>query len=145
MLIRDMKREDINQVYEIECESFSEPWTENALYNELSNPNAIYLVISKNEEVIAYAGMWKIFDEGHITNIAVKKIYRQNGFGRLLTEKLIEKGTSIGVSKYTLEVRESNTSAIKMYRKIGFKEVGIRKDFYDKPRENAYIMWYGIE
>lgn len=144
LVIRHMEEEDIDQVYEIECESFSEPWSKNALYSEVMNPNATYLVIIKNKEIVAYAGLRKIFDEGHITNIAVKIANRGQGLGKLLTEKLIEEGNTIGIKKYTLEVRESNINAIKMYRKIGFKEAGIRKDFYEKPKENAFIMWYSV-
>lgn len=139
--IREMNKDDIDQVFNIECESFSDPWSKVSLQNEIDNPNATYLVIIENNSIIAYAGLWKIFDEGHITNIAVKKEKRGKGIGTILTEKLISKGKNKSIDKFTLEVRENNINAIKMYKKIGFKEVGIRKDFYDKPKENAIIMW----
>lgn len=141
LTIREMNKDDIDQVFSIECESFSDPWSKVSLQNEIDNPNATYLVIIENNSIIAYAGLWKIFDEGHITNIAVKKEKRGKGIGTILTEKLISNGKNKSIFKFTLEVRENNINAIKMYKKIGFKEVGIRKDFYDKPKENAIIMW----
>lgn len=141
LLIREMEIIDIESIYEIEKEAFADPWSKSALIDELNNENALYYVALLDNEVKAYIGMWKIFDEGHITNIAVKKENRRFKIGQQLLEKLIEKGNELGIRSYTLEVRESNISALNMYLKAGFNIAGKRKNFYSNPLEDAIIMW----
>ena len=138
--IRKMTNQDIPAVREIEMESFSTPWSEEAFFNELANPNAHYYVW-ENEKIIAYAGFWLVLDEAGITNIAVRKSERGKGIGQQLVAFLRNEAEELGALAITLEVRESNVPAIAVYQKNGFYPVGIRKDYYTKPTENALIMW----
>lgn len=145
MLIRKMTINDIEQIHLIEKASFSTPWSKNALMNELNNDRARYYVVIEHEQVMAYGGVWIIFDEGHITNIAVHPQYRCRGLGTQLLEVMIQEATIEGVVCFTLEVRESNKQAISMYKKFGFEIQGTRKGFYEYPKENALIMWLSCQ
>lgn len=140
-LIRELSQEDIAQVYAIECENFSQPWTREALLGEIASERSHYLIALEAEEVVGYIGFWKIFDEGHITNVAVKKSRHNQGIGSQLVEGMIALGYGLGVDRYTLEVRVGNQEAIHLYTKYGFVEAGIRKGFYELPKEDAMIMW----
>ncbi|GKX30488.1 ribosomal-protein-alanine acetyltransferase [Vallitalea longa] len=141
-LVRKMKLEDIEQVHSIEESTFPNPWSEDAFTKEITiNKHSIYMVIEEDNNILAYAGLWNIVGEGYITNIAVKKDRRGAGLGRKVTEALIEEGRKHGIMSFTLEVRISNKKAIKLYKKLGFEISGVRKNFYEKPREDAYIMW----
>ncbi|ABN52995.1 MAG TPA: ribosomal-protein-alanine N-acetyltransferase [Hungateiclostridium thermocellum] len=137
-----MTLEDIDDVMVVEKLSFTIPWSKNALIEEvLNNRMAIYITAKVNGKAIGYAGMWKIFDEGHITNIAVHPEYRQNGIGSRLVEKLVDIAKERGIVKMTLEVRKSNLAAQALYCKYGFKEMGLRKGYYADNGEDAIIMW----
>ncbi len=141
-LVRRMEVTDIEQVHAIEVSAFSTPWSEASFLEELEeNGHSLYVVIEKDDEILAYGGLWSIVGEGHITNIAVKKDYRGLGLGKRITEALMGEGKRIGVRAFTLEVRKSNKIAIRLYEGLGFVKAGIRKNFYDKPREDASIMW----
>ena len=141
MEIREILEKDVEQVYAIELEAFSSPWSRESILMEVISPRSHYLVMDYEGEIIGYAGLWKIFDEGHITNIAVKKGYRNRGFGLLLMERLMEHAQDNQIEKLTLEVRCGNFQALKLYKKLGFVEAGRRKGFYDLPKEDAIIMW----
>lgn len=141
-LARRMKLEDIEQVYSIEESTFPNPWSKDAFTKEITfNKHSIYMVIEEDTYILAYAGLWNIVGEGYITNIAVKEDRRGAGLGRKVTEALMSEGTKKGIKSFTLEVRISNKNAIRLYKKLGFEISGVRKNFYDKPREDAYIMW----
>lgn len=141
MLIRDITEKDVEQIYEIELEAFSSPWSRESILMEVISSKSRYLVVDVEGEILGYAGLWKIFDEGHVTNIAVKKGYRHKGLGRAMMEQLISDTKCEGVGSFTLEVRASNVGALKLYRSLEFEEAGRRKNFYEKPREDAIIMW----
>ncbi|MCF8019602.1 ribosomal protein S18 alanine N-acetyltransferase [Petrocella atlantisensis] len=141
MEIREIVEKDVEQVYAIELEAFSSPWTRESILMEVISPRSHYLVMENEGEIIGYAGLWKIFDEGHITNIAVKKGYRNRGLGLILMEKLMAHAQENQIKKLTLEVRCGNFQALKLYKKLGFVEAGRRKGFYDFPKEDAIIMW----
>lgn len=140
-LIRELGAWDVPEVYAIECDNFAQPWTREALLGEIASERSHYLVALEGEEVIGYIGLWKIFDEGHITNIAVKKSWHGKGVGSQLVEGMLSLGHGLGIDCYTLEVRVSNSPAIHLYKKYGFEAAGIRKNFYDLPKEDAIIMW----
>ena len=91
--------------------------------------------------IAGYCGCYGVAGEGYIYNVAVGKNYRRQGIGFRLLQDLIEAAKSRGIESLTLEVRKSNLPAIKLYKKLGFVEAGIRKDFYTKPLEDAIIMW----
>jgi len=126
----------------IETLSFSVPWSRDAFIEELSrNTLARYLSAKIDERVVGYAGMWKVLDEAHITNIAVHPEFRRNNIGYLLLESLIQLARRECVQSMTLEVRKNNIIAQGLYKKYGFKEVGVRKGYYSDNDEDAIIMW----
>jgi ribosomal-protein-alanine N-acetyltransferase len=141
MVIREIEEKDVEQVYVIEMESFDSPWSRASILGEIISPRSHYLVVDVEDEIIAYAGLWKIFNEGHITNIAVKKGYRHKGLGFLLMQDLVRYSKDHAIEKLTLEVRVGNLAALTLYKKLGFEEAGRRKGFYDNPTEDAIIMW----
>ncbi|WP_302625195.1 ribosomal protein S18-alanine N-acetyltransferase [uncultured Eubacterium sp.] len=141
MEIKEMAQEDLAQVSEIESQIFSLPWSEKAFEESLKNTNTLYIVAKEKEEVLGYIGMYISFQEGNITNVAVNPNYRRKKIGQNLIREILERAKQIGVTDVILEVRETNAAAICLYEKMGFEEAGIRKNFYEKPLENAIIMW----
>lgn len=131
----------IDGLHLIETMSFAEPWSKNAFLGEIDNSYAYYIVAQKDDKVVGYAGMWTMFDEGHITNIAVDQSQRRMGVGKKLIEALIEKAKELRLMGLTLEVRKSNIAAQNLYSLFGFYSVGERKDYYRYPIEAAVIMW----
>ncbi|MDR1537766.1 MAG: ribosomal protein S18-alanine N-acetyltransferase [Clostridiales bacterium] len=137
-----MKAEHIDQVCEIESDSFSIPWTRRDFMKELDNAKmCIYFVAVEGDEVLGYAGMWHVINEGHITNVAVKRERRREGVGDALIEALIKAGSLKEMAGLTLEVRIFNGIAQKLYRKHGFKTEGVRRRYYADTGEDAIIMW----
>jgi [ribosomal protein S18]-alanine N-acetyltransferase len=141
MLIRDMQEKDTTAVHEIECTTFSKPWSQKDFTESLKDVHNLYLVVEENEKIIAYCGLWGVAGEGQINNVAVEKTSRGRGIGFAMLKTLIETGKSKGLEAFTLEVRVNNNSAITLYKKLGFKDAGIRKNFYEEPKEDALIMW----
>ena len=136
--VRYMTEADIDGVLRVEKESFSTPWSENALIEELNNFNSHFLV-AYSDKVLGYIGVQEIYGEAYITNVAVFSSFRKNGIGRTLLRAAIEGAQSRNCEFITLEVRESNRSAIALYESEGFKIAGIRKNFYTNPIENGII------
>lgn len=141
LIIRPMQPEDLDEVCRIEVENFSQPWTKKGFLESINLKNNYYLTVLLEEKVVGYCGMQQVLDEADITNVAVDQSYRQHGIGTFMLTKLMEAGAERGVAAFTLEVRESNMAAIALYEKLGFENCGIRKNFYEKPVENAVIMW----
>ena len=141
MEYRRMEEKDLEQVVAIENATFSMPWSKDAFLESMNNPAHVYVVASEEDVICGYSGMWGIAGEGQINNVAVREDFRGKGIGFEIVEFLLKEGEKQGLEAFTLEVRESNASAIYIYEKAGFKNVGIRKNFYDKPKENAVIMW----
>lgn len=146
MLIRRMTVSDAAKVAAIEAENFSQPWSENAFIKALESPDNILVVAQDetDEEIVGYICMYVALDEGEITNVAVAGRCRQKGIGRQLMSAVFEEAAVHGVNRIVLEVRISNMAAIGLYKKMGFVELGIRKGFYDLPKEDACIMEYTI-
>lgn len=141
MIIRKMESRDLPQVAAIEKSLFSDPWSENAFRDTLDQKEADFIVaVSEQEEVIGYCGAYRALDEAEIVNVAIRKGDQNRGAGAKMVQSLIEEEEKNGVCIFILEVRESNLSAQRCYEKLGFKGIGIRKNFYDCPRENALIM-----
>ena len=139
--LRQMRREDVPRVMEIERECFATPWHESAYLTELSNRSAYYIVASVDEQIIGYAGMWIIMDESHITTIGVARDFRGIKAGEQLLVGLLEEAMRRGARRSTLEVRQSNMVAQNLYRKYGFINAAIRRGYYTDNHENAIIMW----
>ena len=139
---REMGVEDIPSVVEIEKESFATPWTTEAFEHELTkNDHANYVVAVYEGEVIGHCGMWIVVDECHITNVAVRKHLRGNGIGEALMKESIALCIEKEVRLMTLEVRMSNITAQNLYRKLGFQDGGIRKNYYTDDHEDGLVMW----
>lgn len=143
IVYRDMAEGDIPQIIEIENACFSDPWSADAMLRELhENAHmAHYKVACDGDKVVGYGGYWQVFDEAHITNIAVHGDYRRQGIGRGLLQALEAEYPKLGIMYATLEVRLSNEAARQLYLQNGFVSVGIRPKYYEKPREDADIMW----
>ena len=139
--IRKMLLTDVPQVCEIERRTFSIPWSEKAFEDSLKLPHALFVVACLGEQILGYCGLYQVFNEGDITNIAVSLEYRGMGIAGKLLEAIFIYSEERGIEAFTLEVRESNVPAIHLYSKYGFEKVGLRKNFYEKPKEHAVIMW----
>lgn len=133
-------KKHIGGMVRLENECFSIPWTEGMFVKDFNNEHTCYFVALNGDEVIGYCGMWVLTDEGQITNIAVSSEYRNLGIATDLIEKLFEICIKRHLLSITLEVREGNIPAVNLYKKLGFKEVGLRKNYYKNPSENALLM-----
>ena len=139
--IRSMRRADIGAVLEIEAETFSSPWQQETFSILLDRSAAELLVMEDDADgVIGYAVLWCILDQGELTNVAVAQGQRGRGLGRHLIGRVLDRARDRGVTTMYLEVRSSNDRALEIYRRFGFTEVGVRRDYYDEPREDARIM-----
>ena len=143
--IRNMEIDDCHFVARIEEEIFSLPWSEKSFADACSNKDNIYLVCEVEGKVAGYLGVWGSFDEGNITNVAVSPEYRRQGICRALFEKLWELGKEKNITSFFLEVRAGNIPAISLYESMGFKMLGVRKGFYEKPVEDALVLSRSIE
>ena len=141
IIIRKMQPEDLAEVCKIEKDNFSLPWSEKSFLESMEREDTVFLVALEDEEVAGYIVCYCIAGAGEITNVAVKDSHRRKGIGRKLLQKLYEEGVALDTREYFLEVRESNEAAIGLYLRQGFVKEGIRKNFYEKPVENAVIMW----
>ncbi|MBP2024825.1 ribosomal protein S18-alanine N-acetyltransferase [Peptoniphilus stercorisuis] len=131
---------DLDRILEIENHSFDTPWSRESLRIEIEENELSEVYIIENDfDILGYMGYMKIFDEAHITNIAIDKKYRGLGYGRKLVEEVVEKLKEEDFN-ITLEVSEKNKAARNLYESLGFEEAGIRKDYY-KIGDNALIMW----
>ena len=135
-----MDRSHVDQVAALERECFSLPWSETMLEDSLYDERASFIVAEDEEgNVIGYAGLHVVLDEGYIDNIAVEEAARRHGVASALLDVYCRFG-EINLAFLTLEVRKSNAAAIALYEKHGFQQVGLRPGFYQKPREDAVIM-----
>lgn len=130
----------IPQMVELEKICFSLPWTADMIRSELNNPSCLYLAAVDGDTLVGYIGVQTVLDEGYINNVAVRPEYRRKGIAAALISLLINEARAIGLAFMTLEVRESNAPAIALYEKLGFTTVGRRKNYYEKPREDAILM-----
>ena len=137
---QDINQADAKELALLDEECFSLPWSENSFLNEATNPLSQYVIARIDDKIVGYAGFWEVVDEGQITNIAVKKEYRRQKIAEKMLLKLIKKARDKKLVSLSLEVRESNIAAINLYQKFDFKTVGIRKDYYKNPTENAILM-----
>lgn len=141
--IKPMTQMDLDNVISIEAASYGEHhWSKESFFNELSNELArYYCAFDCNGNLMGYAGTWQILEEAHITNIAVSPDYRRKKVGETLLTTIINDCRNNGIKYITLEVRVSNTPAINLYEKYGFKSLGTRKGYYQNNNEDALIMW----
>ena len=141
--IKPMEKSDLDSVVSIEEKAYGEHhWSKESFMSELSNDIAKYFsAFNEKGELIAYAGCWQILEEAHITTVAVLPEYRGKSLGEALLVTLLQQCYRDMIKYITLEVRVSNTPAISLYKKYGFKSLGVRKGYYQDNNEDALIMW----
>lgn len=138
--IREMQIDDLEQVMRIEEGNFSVPWTETGFFSFLIREDTLFLVAEEAEEILGYCGVVTASGEGDITNVAVKRSRQKEGIGGRMLAELLSRLEGAGVGTLFLEVRAGNAGAIHLYRKLGFEEVGVRKNYYEAPREDGIVM-----
>lgn len=141
IVIKPLTEEYVDAVCELEKEAFSMPWHKESFMEMIFNKDAKYLVAICDGKVVGSCGMRNIVGEGDISNVVTDQAFRRQGVGRKMLEELLKEGIEMGIEAFTLEVRKSNEAAIRLYEQLGFVTEGIRKNFYEKPREDALIMW----
>ncbi len=139
-LIRNMTVKDLERVMEIEEESFPLPWSMESYLGELKNNFATYLVCDCAAKIAGFGGIWVVFEEAHITNVAIASDFRRQGLGKMLMSRLEDIAKEKGAARILLEVRPSNEGARLMYSRLGFLPTGMRKEYYSDNKEDAIIM-----
>ena len=145
-VVRQATESMLDQILAIEQACFSVPWTRTQLASQLDENRHVFLAATTGENVLGYVGMMVVLDEGYISNVAVAPEARRQGVGRALIEALLKRAEEMHLAFVTLEVRSSNAAAIALYSGFGFEPVGRRKNYYDKPSEDALLMtkfWKG--
>ena len=140
MMIQNMKPEHVAQVAALEKICFSDPWSEKSVASELDNKLAFWMVATEGKTVAGYIGSQTVLDETDMMNVAVHPDFRRQGIAEALVNELVENLKKMGSHCLTLEVRASNAPAIALYEKLGFREIGRRKNYYRNPREDALIL-----
>ena len=135
-------KEDLDGVLALEEASFNNPTTREWYEGELKRPDVCFIYVLRTPEhpVAGFCAFWLVADQAHINNLAVLPELRSCGLGTQLLEAVIAEAAHLGAVVVTLEVRESNTPALKLYQRAGFKQEGIRKNYYTKPVEDALIL-----
>lgn len=139
--IRTLRAEDVEEVSILEAKAFSMPWRAKDFWDMVNRDDSVYVVAIIEDRIVACCGVTNICGDGDINNVVVEESYRHQGIGRYIMETLMIWGNEIGIENYTLEVRVSNAPAIRLYESLGFISAGIRPGFYEKPLEDAMIMW----
>ncbi len=146
--IRQSELKDLDQIFKIEDEAYGKyGWSLKSFTNELNNPISLYLVAENNscndnsKFIVGYIGAWLIAEEGHITTLVVSEKYRRKHIADILLYNLLTLLAKQGIKWLTLEVRVSNHAAINLYNKFKFKQLGIRKKYYQENNEDALLLW----
>ena len=140
MTITEMNAIHVPQVAELERICFADPWSEKSVASELDNRWALWLVAMEEGCVVGYIGSQTSIDETDVMNVAVHPDYRRRGIAESLIIRLVEELKTRGSHALMLEVRSSNAPAIALYEKLGFVQVGCRKNYYRNPKEDALIL-----
>ena len=140
MIIEKMNAAHVSQIAELEKLCFSDPWSEKSIETELSCRLSVWLVALEGEQVVGYVGSQTVIDESDMMNIAVHPDFRRRGIAEALVAELEAALRQRGSRALTLEVRDSNAPAIALYEKLGFAQVGLRKNYYRNPKEDARIL-----
>ncbi len=139
--IVDAAERHLDRLEEMEKQCFSLPWTRELLRGQFPDEQHVFLIAEGEDgRALGYVGMMTVLDEGYISNVAVDPVCRRQGIGDTLILELLRRCEQRSLSFVTLEVREHNEPAIALYRKHGFLPVGLRKDYYEAPKENALLM-----
>ena len=141
--VRQMRNGDVPQVVVIEAASSNTPWTRAMFQSEIGRPGTIDLVADRGGDILGYIMVSRYADVWHILNVCVREAQRGQGIGARLLDELFERAAGTTNLGFTLEVRVSNATAIRLYRRKGFVEHGIRPGYYSDNGEDAIIMWRG--
>jgi len=136
--LRDMTYADLDAVLQVEITVFPSPWSRSSFEIELAKPYSVAIIAEAEGSLAGYGVAWLVADEIHIANVAVHPDFRRRGLGRALVERLLESGES--AKGAFLEVRIRNSDAIRLYRQLGFQDIGIRKKYYQEENEDALLM-----
>lgn len=139
-----MRREDIPAVALIEKDNYALPWSAQAFCDALERENYLFLKAEMDGALAGYCGYLRSFEIAEITNVTVRKEYRRRGIGEKMLRALMKMGRADGIERFTLEVRRSNEHAIRLYQNLGFVQEGVRRGYYESPREDALILWTGV-
>ena len=140
--IERLTEDDCSTVSALEKEIFgSDAWSTEDFEETLCCDYAYYVVARDGDAIVGSAGLRNMCGDADITNVLVRSDHRRSGIAYVMLSELMDRAVSIGVRNYTLEVRRSNYPAISLYEKLGFVSEGIRPGFYDRPKEDAVIMW----
>ena len=140
MNIVPMNEHHVPQIALLEQECFADPWSEQSIASELHNPLSLWLVAQEGQTLLGYVGSQTCLDETDMMNIAVSPASRRQGVARALIEALVSALRQRGSKQLTLEVRASNGPARQLYESLGFLQVGLRKNYYRNPKEDALIL-----
>ena len=138
---REIREDDLDAVCRLEEDTFSMPWHRQDFADMIVQDHLLYIVAVFDNIIVGGCGLRNIVGEGEITNVTVARVYRNQGIGTDLVEYILQRGCKMGITAFTLEVRKSNLAAIHLYEKLGFVTEGLRTNFYEKPCEDALIMW----
>lgn len=140
MTLREMLVEDLDQVVDIEQKLFSVPWTKEGFLTYLMKKDTMFFVVEEKERILGYCSMMTVLDEGDILNVAVRSDRQKEGIGQFLVDSMLRMAEMQGIRLVHLEVRQGNGTARRLYQRLGFKEDGLRRDYYENPVENAVLM-----
>src|SRR5882672_10688950 len=134
---------DLDTILEIEHSSFVNPWSRDMYLAELENRGVSYCFLARDAagHVVGFCSFWRVLDELHINNLAVKPEFRRTGVATALLRHVLREGGSMGAQRATLEVRRSNDPARLLYERFGFSVAGVRRAYYTKPVEDALVLW----
>jgi ribosomal-protein-alanine N-acetyltransferase len=135
---------DLDEVLAIENDAFPSAWSRGSYERELRNDSSFYFAARHGPQLVGYAGMWVIFEEAHITTIAVHPSYRRRGLARRLLLLLMEMARQRQSCRLTLEVRQNNAPALALYRQLGFEEKGVLPHYYGDTGEDGVVMWKAL-
>jgi ribosomal-protein-alanine N-acetyltransferase len=138
-----MREEDLAEILTIERICFSNPWSQDTFRGEIQNKAISFplvVIYPGDKKIIGYVIFWQIGDEAQINNVAIHPDYQGKGFGEQTLRYVLERLRENGIHFVSLEVRVSNLPALRLYRKLGFTVLGIRKEYYTNPVEDAYVM-----
>lgn len=130
----------IEQLLAIERAAFSAPWTFDDYMTEVARPIAHIVAVTDGDILLGYAGFWQVMEVAEVNNVAVAEAYRGQGIGKMLMSGLLDLAALLGCEQVHLEVRAANSGAIALYDGLGFRQVGVRPDYYDNPKEDAVLM-----
>ena len=140
MTFREMLVEDLEQVVDIEQKLFSVPWTKEGFLTYLMKKDTMFFVVEEKERILGYCSMMTVLDEGDILNVAVRSDRQKEGIGQFLVDSMLRMAEMQGIKLVHLEVRQGNGTARRLYQRLGFKEDGLRRNYYENPVENAVLM-----